>query len=86
MVAAHQMADASTRQQFSELINSDQLNEADLDHWRSLIFATGAVQRIEELIADRVEIAQKPLDSSGIDGLVRAALADMAGVCTRRAA
>ena len=86
MVAAHQMADASTRQQFSELINSDQLNEADLDHWRSLIFATGAVQRIEELIADRVEIAQKALDSSGIDGLVRAALADMAGVCTRRAA
>ncbi|MGO9154730.1 polyprenyl synthetase family protein [Mycobacterium sp.] len=86
MVAAHQMADVSTRRRFSELINSDQLDEADLDHWRSLIFATGAVQRIEELITDRVEIAQKALDSAGIDSSIRAALADMAGVCTRRAA
>jgi len=86
MVAAHHMADPSTRRQLDQLINSDPLDEADLDHWRSLIFATGAVQRIEELITDRVQIAQKAVDSARIDGLIRAALADMAGVCTRRAA
>lgn len=86
MVAAYEMADASTRRQFGELVDSDHLSDADLEHWRSLIFATGAVQRIEELITDRVEIAQKALDSSGIDGPVNGALASMAGVCTRRAA
>jgi geranylgeranyl diphosphate synthase type I len=86
VVASYQMADASTRRQFGELMNRDQLDDAALEHWRSLIFATGAVQWIEELIADRVATAQKALDSSGIDVSINAALADMASVCTRRAA
>lgn len=86
MVAAYELADSSTRRQFGELVERDHLTDADLEHWRSLIFATGAVQRIEELIADRVEIAQNALESSGIDGPVKGALGSMAGVCTRRAA
>jgi len=86
VVAAHQLADASTRRQFSELINSERLDDSALDHWRNLILATGAVQWIEELIADRVEAARKALDNSVIDGPVTAALVDMAGLCTRRAA
>jgi geranylgeranyl diphosphate synthase type I len=86
VVAAHQLADASTRRQFSELMNSDQLDEAALDYWRGLIFATGAVHWIEDLIADRVATAQKALDNSAIDASMRTGLADMAGVCTRRAA
>ena len=86
VVAAHQLADAETRRQFSDLMNSDQLDEAALDYWRGLIVATGAVHWIEELISDRVTTAQKALDSSGIDPSMAAALADMAGVCTQRAA
>ena len=86
VVAAHQLADAPTRRQFSDLMNSDQLDDAALDYWRGLIFATGAVQWIEELITDRVATAHRALDSSGIDSFMTAALADMAGVCTRRAA
>ena len=86
MVAAHQLADASTRRQFSELINSERLDDSALDHWRNLILATGAVQWIEELIADRVEAARKALAGNVIDGPVTAALVDMAGLCTQRAA
>jgi geranylgeranyl diphosphate synthase type I len=67
-------------------MNSDQLDECALDHWRSLILATGAVQWIEELITDRVAAARKILDDVQIDESVRAALADMAAVCTERAA
>ncbi len=86
MVTAHQMADPSTREQFGELINSGFLDDADLERWRNLIVATGAVQRIEGLIADRVQAAHQALDDSRIDRSVRAALLDMASVCTRRAA
>ncbi len=86
MVAAYELADTATRQQFGDLVDRDHLTDADLAHWRDLIFATGAVQRIEELISERVEIAQKALNSSGVDGPIKGALARMAGVCTRRAA
>jgi geranylgeranyl diphosphate synthase, type I len=86
VVVACELADDATRRQFTALMNSDLLDDAALDYWRGLIFSTGAVQRIEDLIADRVAIAQKALDSSGIDPYTRAALADMADVCTRRAA
>lgn len=86
VVAAYHMGDARTRRQFNELINSDHLDDDALDHWRSLISATGAVSHIEEMISDRVDIARNALNSAGIDATMRAALADMAGVCTRRAA
>lgn len=86
VVAAHQLADASTRLQFRELMTSERLDDSALDHWRNLILATGAVQWIEELIADRVEAARKALDCTLIDDPLVAALIDMAGLCTRRAA
>lgn len=86
VVTAREMADSSTRRQFDLLMKTDCLDEADVEHWRSLIFATGAVQNIEELIVDRVQTAQNALDSSDIDSTIKAALTDMAGVCTRRAA
>jgi geranylgeranyl diphosphate synthase type I len=86
MVTAHQMADPATREQFGELINSGRLDDTDLERWRNLIVATGAVQRIEDLIAERVQAAHQALDDSRIDRSVRAELLDMASICTRRAA
>ena len=86
VVAAHQLADASTRLQFRELMTSERLDDSALDHWRNLILATGAVQWIEELIADRVDAALNALDGNVFDGRLVAALVDMAGLCTRRAA
>ncbi|MCV7379450.1 polyprenyl synthetase family protein [Mycobacterium alsense] len=86
VVAAHELADASTRRQFHELITADRLDDSALDHWRNLILATGALRRIEELIADRVETARKALDCSALDDRLTTALMDMAGLCARRAA
>ncbi len=86
VVAAHQLADPSTRRQFRELEGRDALDEAAVEHWRNLIRATGAVQLIEQLIADRVAAAEKALDGAGIGDPVMAALVDMAGMCARRAA
>lgn len=86
VVAAYQLADASTRRQFRELMTSDRLDDSALDYWRNLIFATGAVRRIEELIDDRVETARKALNRSTLDSRLTAALVEMAGLCTRRAA
>jgi geranylgeranyl diphosphate synthase type I len=86
VVAAHQLADASTRRQFRQFMTDDRLDDAALEHWRTLIRRTGAVQRIEELIDDRVEAALKALDGNIIDHRLTAALIDMAGLCTRRAA
>ncbi len=86
VVAAHQLADLSTRMQFRELMTAERLDESALERWRTLILATGAVQWIEELIADRVEVALKALDGNMVDGPLSAALVDMAGLCTRRAA
>ena len=86
MVAAHQLADGPARRQLRELMASDQLDAAALDHWQALIVATGAVQWIEELIASRVQQARNALDHGMIKHHVAVALLDMAGLCTQRAA
>ncbi|HEX5144945.1 MAG TPA: polyprenyl synthetase family protein [Mycobacterium sp.] len=84
-VAALEMADPATRRQFDELIGSDHLDDTDLDYWRSLIIGTGAVQRIEDLISERVRSAREALNASTIDRSTRDALIHMASLCTRRA-
>ncbi len=86
VVAAHQMADAPTRCQLTELMNSDHLDESALDRWRMLIIATGAAQQVEDMVTDRAESARNELGEIRIDESVRAALANMAAVCTERAA
>jgi geranylgeranyl diphosphate synthase type I len=79
------LADASTRRQLHELMASAWLDDAALEHWRTLIVATGAVQWIEELIAERVARAQKALARSMFEHPLVPALVDMARLCTQRA-
>jgi geranylgeranyl diphosphate synthase type I len=86
VVAAHQLADAPTRRQLHELMVNACLDDAALDHWRTLIVATGAVQWIEELIAERVAKAQNALGRGMFAHPLAPALLDMAGLCTQRAA
>ena len=86
VVAAHQMADATARRQLTELMNSDHLDDSAVERWRMLIIATGAAQRIEDMITERATSAHHELGDIGIDESVRAALAGMATVCTERAA
>lgn len=84
VVAAHRMADSVIRRQFSELMNAEELTDSDIAHWRMLIVATGAVDWIEELIAERVATAIEHICDDRIDDWVQSTLADMAAVCTLR--
>ena len=86
VVAAHQLAGAGLRRQLSELMSTPTLGPADAERWRALIIASGAVQWIEQLIGERLTQALGCLDTARIPEATRAALHDMAVVCTRRAA
>jgi geranylgeranyl diphosphate synthase, type I len=86
VVAAHQMADPMLRRQLTELMSTAELDEADVGRWRSLIASTGAVARIEEMIADRLHRASEWIETVRLDDAVRSALLSMASVCTQRAA
>jgi geranylgeranyl diphosphate synthase, type I len=85
VVAAHHLADPATRRQLIDLMNAGDLDDSAIDRWRTLIVRTGAVQWIEDTISDRVASARETLDELRIDEPVRAALANMAAVCTERA-
>src|ERR1700744_4323707 len=84
VIAAHQLADSTTRRQLTELMNSGDLDDGAIDRWRTLIVTTGAVEWIEDTIADRVSVALNELDDLRIGEPVRAGLANMAAVCTER--
>jgi len=86
VVAAHHMADSTLRRQLTELMSTAELDDADVGRWRSLIASTGAVQCIEEMIADRLYRASEWIDAVRLDEAVRSALLNMASVCTQRAA
>jgi len=84
VVAAYRMADGSIRRQFADLMNAEELRDADIAHWRTLIVATGAPAWIEELIAERVAAAVDHISEARIDDWVQSALAGMAAACTQR--
>ena len=84
VVAAHHLADAPTRRQLTELMNTE-LDDTAIDRWRTLIVTSGAVQWIEDMISDRVEAAREALNGLELDVSIRAALTNMAAVCTERA-
>ena len=84
VIAAHQLADAPTRRQLTELMNNGELDDSAIDRWRTLIVTTGAVRWIEDLISNRVASARDELEKLRLDEPVRAALTNMATVCTER--
>lgn len=85
VVTAHRLADATTRQELTELMNRDRLDDTAVDRCKSLIAATGAVRLIEEMITDRVASARAQVGDMAIDDALRGALDDMAAACTERA-
>ncbi|MCV7172151.1 polyprenyl synthetase family protein [Mycobacterium manitobense] len=86
VMAAHHLADAAARRQLDELMAQRELSDTDIMRWRALIAATGAVQWIEQLIDRKLSHALERVHTSRLDTTVRAALVEMAAVCTRRAA
>jgi geranylgeranyl diphosphate synthase type I len=86
VVAAHRMADATIRGELTELMSCDDIDDAAIARWRTLIVATGAVQWIEDMIAERVACARQHVREAHVDRSVREALVNMALVCTMRTA
>jgi geranylgeranyl diphosphate synthase type I len=84
VIAAHQLADAPTRRQLIELMNTGDLDDCAIERWRTLIVTTGAPQWIENTIGNRVSLALNELDQPRIREPVRSALTNMATVCTER--
>lgn len=84
VVAAHRMADGDARRQITELMDAEALDDSDIERWRTLISATGAVHWIEDMIAERVSTALDHLEDKRIGDWAKSALADMAAVCTER--
>lgn len=85
VVAAHQLADPPARQELTELMNSESLDNHALDRCTALIVATGAVQLIEDMISHRITSALDTVSDMAINEPVKAVLAEMAGVCADRA-
>ena len=81
VVSAYELADAPTRRELTALMHSEELDEAALERWRMLIIATGALERIEDMVAFRLASARKYLADMPITDPVRAALSDLAAAC-----
>jgi geranylgeranyl diphosphate synthase, type I len=86
VAAAAELADASTRRQLVELMTTAAPGETELHRWRALIVATGAVERIESMISERVAAARELIYRIRIEESVQSALVNMAVTCTERAA
>nr|WP_234794050.1 polyprenyl synthetase family protein [Mycolicibacterium flavescens] len=86
VVAAYRLADTPTRRQLTQLMSTNDLDDADIRQWRSLIVTTGAVDWVEQLIDSRLARALDLIGGGEVDSTLRSALADMAAACTERAA
>ena len=85
VMTAHQLAAPAVRQELTELMNGESLDDEKLQRWKALIVATGAVELIERMIGERVASACALVDDMAVGEPVRNALAGMAAACTDRA-
>jgi geranylgeranyl diphosphate synthase, type I len=84
VVAAYRLAAEPQREHLHELMTVQDVNDADIARWQTLIADIGTVDWIEQLIDQRLTYALDSLDSSPLDSDVRTALAAMAAACTER--
>ncbi|MFB8003946.1 polyprenyl synthetase family protein [Nocardia sp. NPDC056000] len=84
VVTALDMAMPATRRELSDLLHRPELDPAALDRCRRLIAASGAPERIEDMIAERVDDALRAIPDRAFGGDRRAALEQMALLCTAR--
>lgn len=82
---ASELAGPGQRAELERLHARPHLGEPELGRLRELIADTGAVSRIEQMIASRVAAAREGLAGVGLDGFVLAALGDLAVRATDRA-
>ncbi|MEU4313196.1 polyprenyl synthetase family protein [Nocardia sp. NPDC024068] len=81
---AERLAGPSGRARLHDLWRRDTFDDSAVQTARELIVDSGAPQRAEQMIADRVEDARTLLADSVLDPAATAALQQMALLCTRR--
>ncbi|MEV6562066.1 polyprenyl synthetase family protein [Nocardia sp. NPDC051756] len=84
VVVALDLADAATRRELTRLLDRPELDAATIARGRALIADSGAPERIEAMIADRVRDALGALRDGALGRDQRAALEQMALLCTAR--
>lgn len=84
VVTALNMAQGPARHELAELLDRPELDAATIGRCRALIADTGAPERIEAMIADRVREALGALRGGALGRDQRAALERMALLCTAR--
>ena len=82
---ALEAANDAQREQIRRRLGDPQLDDDGVCVLRNVIAATGARDRVEKLIAARVEQAAGALDASEMDDTARAALITLARAATQRA-
>ena len=82
---ALEAANDAQRQSLRRLLGDPALDEDGVTILRDIIAATGALQRVEQLIAERYEQSQQALQSELIHADAAGALAALAQAATRRA-
>ncbi|HEU5034736.1 MAG TPA: polyprenyl synthetase family protein [Mycobacteriales bacterium] len=82
---AAEAADADQRHALRHGLGNPHLDETDIETLRTVIIATGAAQRVEQLIEDRTAQALGALDGLAMPHAVRAELRGLATAVTQRA-
>jgi geranylgeranyl diphosphate synthase, type I len=81
---AAELAGPARREELTRLYRRDRLTEPDLARLRALIEATGAPDRVEQMIGSRVSAAVAVLPGGGLDDFALAALRELAVRATAR--
>ncbi|KAA8885717.1 polyprenyl synthetase family protein [Nocardia colli] len=84
VVAALDTGGGTVRQELTELLSRPELDAPAIARCRELIAASGAPERIESMITDRVAEARAALADAGLDQDRCSALEHMALLCTAR--
>ncbi|UUV33024.1 polyprenyl synthetase family protein [Amycolatopsis roodepoortensis] len=84
VVLAAEMADRRQRAELGELLAPSTVDDEAVARWRALITATGARERLGELIRERAEKAQAVIDPAVFPRHAADSLAVLATKCTER--
>jgi geranylgeranyl diphosphate synthase type I len=83
-VLARELATPAQLRELRALATPDALDDTAIATWQQLIVATGALDRIEDMILDRTTAAVDVAERAPIPGPARDSLVELAGECTRR--
>lgn len=83
-VLARDLATPSQLRKLRALATLDELDDTAIGTWQELIAATGALNRIEDMILDRTTAAVDVAERAPVPGHARDSLVTLAAECTRR--